>query len=419
MSWWEYFREALKGLAAHKVRACLSALGILFGVGSVVAVVSVSAGAREEVLKQLRAMGANNVMVRSKRSTGDLAKWKRARARSGGRGLSVREAEVFAGQCRLVESFSPVKKLEAIAKSGDRRVGGEVVAVRPEFLGTSGFRLSKGRFLSQADEELARRVCVMEGEVARAIFGPEALGQRVQIDAEPYEVVGILESKQVSERKYEVIDIAALNQRIYVPLATGLARTTQDRLAGEIDEVVFRAREGADPRELAAAAGRFYEAARDAADIPPEERDYEVTVTLDLVKQAQETQRIFSIVLMAGAGISLLVGGIGIMNIMLANVQERRREVGIRRAMGATERDILKQFLLEAVTICVGGGLLGLALGMGLSACISLWADWATSVSMWGLLLSLSVAVLDGVAFGTYPAWKAARLDPIEALQYE
>jgi len=419
VSWWEYFREALKGLAAHKVRAALSALGILFGVGSVVAVVSVSAGAREEVLKQLRAMGANNVMVRSKRSAGDIRKWKLARARAGSRGLSVSEAEVFVAQCPLVESYSPIKRLSAIAKFGDRRVGGEVVAVKPEFLATSGFALSAGRFLSPADEQLYRRVCVLEGEVARAVFGPQALGERVWVEAEPYEVVGILESKQISERKYEVIDIAALNQRIYVPLSAGMARTTQDRLAGEVDEVVYRTRTGSDPRELAAAAGRFYESVRDAAEVPAEERDYEVTVTLDLVRQAQETQRIFSIVLLAGAGISLLVGGIGIMNIMLANVQERRREVGIRRAMGATERDILRQFMLEAVTICIGGGLLGLALGVGLSVAISFWAEWATSISLWGLGLSLSVAVLDGVAFGTYPAWKAARLDPIEALQYE
>jgi len=419
MSWWEYFKEALKGLAGHKVRAFLSALGILFGVGSVVAVVSVSAGAREQILRQLRAMGASNVMVRSLRSSGDLEKWKRARARTGG-GLTVREADYFASRCELIDSYCPVKKLSARAKHGDLSVGGEVVAVRPAFLDTSGFSLSAGRFLSPLDERLARRVCVLEEEVSRAVFGPGgSLGQRVWIDAEPYEIVGVLEAKQVSERKYEVTDIAALNKRIYVPLTTGLARTTRDRLAGEIDEVVFRAKAGVDPRKLASAVGRFYEAIHGMAGAEAEERDYEVMVTLDLVKQAQETQRVFSIVLAAGAGISLLVGGIGIMNIMLANIQERRREVGIRRAMGATQSDILWQFLMEALCVCLGGGLLGLLLGVGLSAAINFWAEWVTDISVWGLGLSLSVAVLDGVAFGTYPAWKAARLDPIEALQYE
>ncbi len=419
MSWWEYFKEALKGLAGHKVRAFLSALGILFGVGSVVAVVSVSAGAREQILRQLRAMGASNVMVRSLRSSGDLEKWKRARARTGG-GLTIREADYFAERCEMVETHCPVKHLSARAKHGDVSVGGEVLAVRPEFMETSGFTMASGRFLTAEDERLRRRVCVVEEEVAAAVFGPGgALAQRVWIDAEPYEIVGVLEAKEVSERKYEVTDIAALNKRIYVPLRTGLARTTRDRLAGEIDEVVFRARRGVDPRTVAAAVGRFYECAHGMAGVKPEERDYEVTVTLDLVRQAQETQRVFSIVLAAGAGISLLVGGIGIMNIMLANIQERRREVGIRRAMGATQSDILWQFLMEALCVCLGGGLLGLGLGVGLSAAINYWAEWVTDISIWGLAVSLGVAILDGVAFGTYPAWKAARLDPIEALQYE
>jgi putative ABC transport system permease protein len=310
MSWWEYLKEALKGLAGHKVRAFLSALGILFGVGSVVAVVSVSAGAREQILRQLRAMGASNVMVRSLRSSGDLEKWKRARARTGG-GLTIREADYFASRCDMVETHCPVKRLSARAKYGDVSVGGEVLAVRPEFMDTSGFVLSSGRFLTAEDERLVRRVCVVEEEVAAAAFGPGgALSQRVWIDAEPYEIVGVLEAKEVSERKYEVTDIAALNRRIYVPLRTGLARTTRDRLSGEVDEVVFRARRGVDPRRLADAVGRFYESAHGTAGVSPEERDYEVMVTLDLVRQAQETQRVFSIVLAAGAGISLLVGGI-------------------------------------------------------------------------------------------------------------
>jgi putative ABC transport system permease protein len=419
MTWLEYLREAVKGLAAHKVRALLSALGILFGVGSVVAVVSVSAGAREQILRQLRAMGASNVMVRSLGSPGDFGQWKRARAISGG-GLTISEADRFAAGCTGLESYCPLKVLSATAKRGDRRVGGEVVAVRPSFMETSGFALASGRFFCTMDEEQALRVCVMEQQVADTVFGAGcAEGQRVWIDAEPYLVIGVLQSKQVSERKYEVTDIAALNRRIYVPLATGLARTTQDRIAGEVDEVIFRARPGINPRELAEEVRLFYETVRGVGNVRSDERDYEITVTLDLVRQAQETQRVFSIVLAAGAGISLLVGGIGIMNIMLANIHERRREVGIRRAMGAAQSDILWQFLLEALCVCLGGGVLGLLLGIGLSGAISAWAEWVTDISWLGLALSLSVAILDGVIFGTYPAWKAARLDPIEALQYE
>jgi putative ABC transport system permease protein len=419
MGFLEHLKESIKGLCGHKVRAFLSALGILFGVGSVVAVVSVSAGAREQVLRQLRAMGASNVMVRSLKKSGDLEKWKQVRARNGG-GLTIREADVFAESCQLLESYSPLKVLSAKAKYGDRQVGGEVVAVRPSFLDTSGFVIKSGRFISAEDNRLTRRVCVLEEHVARIVFGPGgALDMIIWIDAEPYQVIGVLEAKQVSERKYEVADITALNKRIYVPLATGLARTTRDRLAGEVDEVIFRAKKDVDPRKLAAIVGRFYEASHGMSGLKASDRDYEVTVTLDLVRQAQEAQRVFSIVLAAGAGISLLVGGIGIMNIMLANIQERRREIGIRRAMGATQADIVWQFMMEAMLVCVAGGVLGLGLGVLLSAAINYWAEWVTDISLWGLVFSLGVAFVDGVLFGTYPAWKAARLDPIEALQYE
>lgn len=194
---------------------------------------------------------------------------------------------------------------------------------------------------------------------------------------------------------------------------------SQDPLAGQLDELVFRARPGEDLYLLARLIGGIIARRHRQADLAAEERDYSVSIALDLVRQTQKSQEIFDWVLLIGAGISLVVGGIGIMNIMLANVSERRREVGIRRAVGATQLDVLEQFLLEALAICLAGGILGLGVGAVFTWQVAEFTGWKTILSGGGMMLSLSFSILDGLIFGTYPAYKAARLDPIDALRYE
>ncbi|HHN47002.1 MAG TPA: FtsX-like permease family protein, partial [Planctomycetes bacterium] len=305
------------------------------------------------------------------------------------------------------------------------RVGGQpakcgVVGVIPEFLAVSGFSLKEGRFIAPPDEEKRLRVCVMEEALRNELFPfSAALGQTIYIDHDPYTVVGVIKSKAVTEKKFEVVDIQALNRRIYIPLSASLERTSQDRLSGEVDELVFRLKEGSDLYGAARLIGSILAVIHQMGDLPAGERDHEVSIALDLVRQTQKSQEIFDWVLLIGAGISLVVGGIGIMNIMLANVTERRREIGVRRAVGATQFDILQQFVTEALGICLFGGLMGLVIGMAFTGGVVYLTGWKTMLSPWGMMLALSVSILDGLIFGTYPAYKAARLDPIDALRYE
>jgi len=422
MDWRSAIRLGIQGLLVHKVRAGLSMLGIIFGVASVVAVIAVSVGARGEMLKQLAALGANNIIVSG-------IDWRTADAKQrelklGVRllspGLTLRTATAVAQTSNLFAAHAPVRKVSAAVRRGETPISSEVVGTSPSFLSVMNFKLREGRWLNAADETDARRVCVIEETVRHEAFRSEsALTRSVFIDHEPYEVIGVLASKEVTENKYEVVDVKKLNRRIYIPLSCSWQRTTREPLADELQEVIYQCRDANDIYPAAALLRRHFEAAHNMQNRPDEEHDFKVLVAKDLLDSIEKTQDIFNVVMLSSAGISLLVGGIGIMNIMLANVTERRREVGLRRAVGATQADILKQFLFESLAICLAGGLLGCALGVVFTYLVSERTQWQTSLEPWSMFVAVGVSLLDGVCFGTYPAWKAAKLDPIEALRYE
>lgn len=445
MTWWETALVALKSLSRHRVRAGLSMLGIVFGVASVVAVVSVAEGGKREVLRLLDALGAANIRVKAQNFESDIEKRKAVRSRS--EGLRLSEAEYLGEKFPLFAAYAPLRHLAPYGmpvnvRHGERTVTAPaVVGTTASFLEVTGFKLREGRFLNELDERNYLRVCVLEDEIRREIwpFG-EAVGKRLFIDNEPYQVVGVLASKPTGERKFEpaaepgetsgresdvdklwkrVVAESRLNRRIYVPLSCAVARTTQAKASSEIDEVIFKVRSVEDLPAAKDTILRFLTAAHRVGNLPPADRDFSVEVAMDLIRQTQENQRIFNWVIGAAAGISLLVGGIGIMNIMLANVTERRREIGIRRAVGASERDVIRQFLSEAMAICLVGGVVGLFLGFAMSELISLLAGYSTAIALWGVLVGLFVSIADGITFGIYPAYKAAKVDPIEALQME
>ena len=474
MTWFESVREGLKGLAVHKVRTGLSMLGIVFGVASVVAVVAVAEGGKREFGRILEALGATTIRVKAVNFADDHEKREAASKLS--RGLTLVEAGHL-GRYPSFVAYAPLKHLQPygvpVNVRSDRHIlsSPSVVGTTAQFLGVMSFRLTEGRFLAEEDEPLCRRVCVLEYDTKHELWPTgSAVGEWLYIDNEPYEVVGVLERKHTGEEKYELASEPAgpggglsskgprerdskdpgaegddeaepsreerrqseaeslwktvvaeyeLNRRIYVPLSCALARTTQSKKESEIDEVIFRTRRVEDLPVAKDVILRFLLAAHRMQDVEREDRDFRVEVPLDLIRQKQENQRIFNWVIGATAGISLLVGGIGIMNIMLANLSERRREIGVRRAVGATERDILRQFIAEAVSICVFGGAVGLLLGVGMSFAVSWLAGYETAWAWWGVGAALVVSVADGLAFGTYPAYKAAKLDPIEALRVE
>ena len=416
MNWWESIIVGLKGLGVHKVRAFLSMLGIIFGVSSVMAVLSVVEGARAEMMKQLRALGSNSVLVQFRRLNSERVK----RLKHVPRGLTVTEAQTLARQCKLIEAHAPLRKSTVQVSLGGRTLDCEVVGTTHDFLRVSDFEVIEGRWLVRADERDCRRVCVLEEEIRQELFPlRSSLREKIIVNHEYYTVVGVLRGKEVSDSKVKVVDIKKLNRRIYIPLSCSLHRTNQSGPHTEIDEIAMKVTSADHVRTAAAVIDRFFEKAHEAEGVPLSDRNYQVKIALDLFKQTQKTQVVFDIVMGCSAGISLLVGGIGIMNIMLANVNERRREVGIRRSVGARESDILRQFMIEALGICLFGGVLGVGLGLGLTWGIAHFAEWKTLVSIKGLVLSLAVSLTDGLVFGTYPAWKAAKLDPIEALRYE
>ncbi|MBE7465928.1 MAG: ABC transporter permease [Planctomycetes bacterium] len=423
MDWLSALRIGLKGLAVHKVRAALSMLGIIFGVASVVAVIAVSQGAQTEMLKQLAALGANNVIVKGidwRGKTPEERRLKKA-ARLNSDGLTVREAEVLAASSPLIDRFAPLRRVVATVRHGEAAVQAEVVGTTPDFLEVMNFKLRLGRWLNPGDEVEARRVCVIEEALQFENFAEAdtPIGRTLVIDYEPYLVVGVLQGKEETDEKFDVAQVRQLNRRVYVPLSAALRRTTQAPLDDEITEVIYHCRSLTEVSAAKVLIDRFYETAHGMSGRPHEDRDFQVVVAQELLKQVEQAQQIFNIVMLCSAGISLVVGGIGIMNIMLANVSERRREVGIRRAVGATKADILKQFLFESLIICLVGGIMGCLVGIGFAYLVHQLTGWQVTLALWGMFVAVGVSLLDGVAFGTFPAWKAASLDPIEALRYE
>jgi putative ABC transport system permease protein len=297
-----------------------------------------------------------------------------------------------------------------------------VLGTQPEYLAVTGRLLWEGRFLTEEDERLFKNVCVLGTEVARYLFPLSSpLGERVRIGGDYFTVVGTL-APRVPTGGMRPTDLHDVTGEVFVPLRTAqhwwgdinVKRRSGSRDITEVElhEIVAEVDRAEDVPFVA-------DAAREMLRRHHKTPDYEVIVPLELLARAEETKRIFNIVLGSIAGISLLVGGIGIMNVMLATVTERTREIGIRRALGAKRRHIITQFLVETVVLSVGGGLLGVALGLTIPAVVEHFADMRTVVTASAPLLAFAISALIGVVFGLYPAWRAAAMDPVEALRHE
>jgi len=295
---------------------------------------------------------------------------------------------------------------------GQESVEATVVGTLPDYERVMAFTPRLGAFFNYQDVTEARRVCVLGAEVRYTLFlFQDPVGERIKIGSQWYTVLGVMEEKPSAGAGSGISD--NLNNNIYIPITAAVKRFPRSVFASEIDRIILQVKDSGRIEEAAMIVRNSLSRRHNQVD------DFNITIPEALLRQKQQTQRIFNIVMGAIAGISLLVGGIGIMNIMLASVMERTREIGVRRAVGARQRDILSQFLVEAMVLSFAGGLLGVLLGFILTKVIALYAGWRTLVSVSAIILAFTVSAAVGIVFGIYPARQAARLDPIVSLRYE
>ena len=403
------------GLLSHKLRTLLTMLGIVFGVAAVIAMLSIGEGAKQESLEQIRQMGISNIIVQHWAKDEDEAGAATDADHNRSAGLTWDDARSIATICLLAEYATPQREVKVKAQAQGNTFHTMAVGTTPDYLTVLDARMKSGAFFSAADVRDAKRVCVLGADVKRALFFlDDPLGGRVKIRNQWFTVIGVLQDKGAAGGKIGgVLEVRNTDEDIYVPLTALLNRFPSEPGEPELTQITVKIPNSDQLPEAAAIVRTILNRRHRGVE------DFKIAIPEELLRQSQKTQQIFNIVMGCIAGISLLVGGIGIMNIMLASVLERTREIGIRRALGARRRDILAQFLVEALLVSLIGGLLGVMLGYAIPEVITLYAGWRTIVQPWTIALAFGVSAAVGIGFGIYPARQAALLNPIDALRYE
>jgi putative ABC transport system permease protein len=406
--------QALANLRAQKTRTFLTALGIVFGVGSVIGMLAIGAGAKEESLSFIEKLGVRNVLLDARHATSDQELQQRRRSSQGLNERDVRILEANIDSLELISARKTLRPTKVLPKPA--RDAPEVYGVRTSFATIHNLVPVEGRFFDAGHDAASAPVCVLgqDAKVNLLGYGP-ALGKYVKMNDTWLQVVGVLSAHVKAGSQSKSGQMEDPNNTVYIPFNTFQYRFWDmgSYLRDELDGVDMRLKVGSDSVEVAKIVTAILNQTHNNT------QDFTVTIPAALLAQQQRTQTIFTYVMVAIAAISLLVGGIGIMNIVLATVMERTREIGIRRAIGARRFDILRQFLTESALISIGGGLLGIGCGFLLSWLIAVTAEWKTIVTTGSVLIAFGVSVAVGVSFGIYPAFKASRIDPIEALRYE
>jgi putative ABC transport system permease protein len=412
--WLPDLRLALQNLGARKLRSFLTMLGMIFGVAAVVSMLSIGAGAQQQVLAFIEQLGVNNLIVEAKTITGTeeiLA------VRKISPGLSFKDLRMIRANMGDLSLSTPRKRYTPNSMlPKPRQDMPEIYGVGPEYLDINRLKVVSGRYFYPEDNDGRMPVCVL-GEGARANLFPQqdALGQYIKINEQWFRIIGILGPQLAAPSDVAGVRAGDLNNIIYTPIDSLLYRleVPNSILLDEIDGIYLQVKSSVNPGVAADVVRSLLNVSHRNAN------DFSMIIPAELLAEQKRTQRIFEMVMGAIASISLLVGGIGIMNIMLASILERTHEIGVRRTVGARRRDILRQFLVEAVFISFVGGLLGVGCGFGLSRLVAMMAGWSTIVTLNSIILAFVVSVSVGLIFGIYPAAKAARLDPVEALRYE
>ena len=407
MKYIESYHVGIEGIKAHKLRSVLTMLGIIFGVAAVISMLSIGEGAKQEALTQIAQLGMNNIIIQNVEAE-DTEEGSDKDNTS--RGLSIADALALEDVNPLLMEAVPQYIMQVDVQFESERISASILGTTPAFETVMSYRPVRGAFFNYADEIENRRVCLLGASIKRDLFFfKDPLGKQIKIKDDWYTVVGVMEKKLAGG----ITGGLDLNKQIYIPLSTSIQRFTHQPFASEVDRIVVRVKDPERIKEAANIANATLERRHKNAG------DYLISIPEALLRQRQQTQRIFNIVMGCIAGISLLVGGIGIMNIMLASVMERTKEIGVRRAIGATQKDIMGQFLFEAAMLSFIGGISGIFLGWGMTKVITLFASWKTIVSVFSIVLAFGVSAAVGILFGFFPARQAAQLDPIESLRYE
>lgn len=436
---------------ANKLKSILTALGIIFGVASVISMLAIGNGAQQEILEQIKMVGVNNILISPIVQPEGEQNDENGQREQGkfSRGLSMLDMEAIVTTIPTVNRISPEVSLNSFAVHGGKREPAKIIGVTSDYFELFNLRFQNGSYFNDYQEEHGLAVCVIGANIQSRFFpNSNPVGQYIKFGNSWLLIVGVLEKTDVSVSAFENVGINVYNDNLYIPIKTMLLRyqnravhfqgstAVSLRQAGgggmmmrniistipsqnvtsnyhQLDKIVVQVEETEQLASTAEIIGRML--LRRHSEV----KDFEVTIPELLLKQQQRTRDVFNLVLGAIASISLIVGGIGIMNIMFASVMERIKEIGTRQAIGATRIDIIVQFLSEAVLISVGGGLVGVILGIVLSNLITHFADILTIVSFSSVLIAFFVSASVGVIFGYSPAKRAAERDPIESLRYE
>lgn len=415
-------RLGVKSLCQHKLRSLLTLLGIIFGVCSVIAMLAIGEGASQEAQDQIRQLGSQNIIVESVKPPEE----EKATANTQwavSYGLTYEDAQRIKATVPNAKVLVPMRVLRKTIRNVTRKVDGEVVGTVPWHPEIARLKMIKGRYFSPLEAAGKENVCVISSTVAEKLFFlEEPIGKVIRLGRGCYRIVGVAEDKAVKVSEKARKAGQSNDCVVYIPITTAKTRFGElmvKRTSGSLEiERVELHKIIVAVDDLEAVEGTALVVERLLSKFHKKE-DYAVVVPLELLRQAKRTKQIFSIVLGSIAAISLLVGGIGIMNIMLATVTERTREIGVRRALGAKRKDIITQFLSETILLSGTGGVVGIVIGIALPILISSLTGMRTIITLWSLVLSFTISVAVGIIFGIYPARRAAQMDPIEALRHE
>jgi len=412
-----YLKISLTSLRCNKLRSFLSMIGVVFGVMAVIIIVSVGEGAKQEALRQIERLGTRNIYIKSidlpQSPAGDFIK-------NPNPGLNAQDISRIQNGCAFVKKVAAIKEIPVDVIGALKEITPQVIAVSPAYSDILNLKLSSGRFINRTDIAGHHLVCLAGAQIAAQLGVDGAVGSLLRIGDHLFKIIGILDrydirgsqssgasggASTISGRNYNDIILIPENGKEWLTpdLPPEESRDYFSELIVQVDETTHVMAASRIIREIMAATHQGI-------------KDYQIVTPLELLNQSRKTNELFNLLLAAVASVSLLVGGIGIMNIMLATVSERRREIGIRRAVGAKQRHILMQFLTEASLLTFSGGVIGIVTGLFTVFIMKTAGPWEMAITLKAILLPLFISSLTGIFFGSYPAFKAARLDPIQAL---